>query len=103
MPLFIALHKWNPEDEITVTKEAMALFTAKLPEGVELRNTYETGAQRAFCVWVAPNKETLEKVFDQSAPVMKKGTEFVPVVQSFPPTMEYVLTLYQMMIKGAPK
>jgi len=107
MPLFVAVHKWNPEEMIAVTKEMVPFFAAigegKLPEGIELCATYMTGDfQGAFCVWKARSKEDLEKVFDQ-APTVKKGTEIVPVLQSYPPTMEYVLALYQQMIQAAPK
>jgi len=107
MPTFIAVHKWKPQDEITITKELIAGFTAivegKSPKGVELCATYSTAAQGAFCVWVAPSKQALEKTFDQFCPTLKKYTEFVPVVQSYPPTMEYVLGLWQLMVKAASK
>ena len=107
MPLFVAVHKWNPEEMIAVTKEMVPMFAAivegKFPEEITLCATYMAGdLQGAFCVWNAPSKEALEKVFDQ-APTVKKGTEIVPVVQSYPPTMEYVLALYQQMIQAASK
>jgi len=50
----------------------------------------------------APSKEDLEKRFDK-LPTVKKYIEFVPVVQSYPPSMEYVLALTQMLIKAASK
>lgn len=104
MTLFIAVHKWKPEEEIAVMKEIVAFFTAgKPPEGVELCAIYDTGAQGAYCVWHAPSKEDLEKLFDRYAPILKKGTEFVPVVQSYPPTMEALLGLYQNIIEMASK
>ena len=105
--MFIAIHRWKPQDTITITKELVAGFTAiaegRLPEGVELCATYSTAAERAFCVWKAPNREALEKGFDEWAPTLKKGTEFVPVFQSYPPTMEYVLGLWQAWIKMVSK
>lgn len=104
MPTFIALHKWSAEDDLTVMKEVVAGLKSKLPEGVELHAMYSTppDLHRAFCIWVAPDKGTLEKLFDQ-LPVLKKGTEFVPVCQSLPPTLEYELSLTDMIIKGASK
>lgn len=107
MPLFVAVHKWKPEEEIAVTKEVAGAFAAfpsgKIPEGIELCATYMTGAQGGYCVWVAPSKEALEKLFEQYMPTLKRGTEFVPVTQMYPPTMEYVLALWQQMIQAAPK
>jgi len=107
MSLFVAVHKWKPEEFPAIMKEAMVLFTAvregKLPTGIELCSTYMRD-NGAFCVWVAPDQAILEQLFDQHAPVMKKGTELVPVVQSYPPTMEYVLFLWQTMLaQAAPK
>ena len=105
MPLFIAVHKWKPQDEIAIMKDLVAGFTAIL-EGripnVKLHATYSL-AQGGYCVWEAPNLETVEKAFEKFAPTLKKYTEFVPVVQMYPPTMEYVLVLYQQMIKAASK
>ncbi|MGQ9781348.1 MAG: hypothetical protein ACUVQ8_03720 [Nitrososphaeria archaeon] len=87
---------------MAVTKEALALFATKLPEGIELHATYMRD-NGAFCVWIASDKKTLETMFE-AAPVMKKGTEVVPVVQMFPPTLEYVLSLWQTMLaQVAPK
>lgn len=107
MPLFVGVHKWKPEEEIAVVKESVAFFTAapegRFPEGVELCATYHTGAQGVYSIWHAPSKEVLEKLFKKYAPVVSKGTEFVPVVQGFPPTIEYVLSLYQEAIKMASK
>jgi len=107
MPLFVAVHKWKPEDEIAIMKELVAGFTAivegKGPKDVELCATYNTAAHGAFCVWHAPSKAALEKTFDQFAPTLKKATEFVPVAQSYPPTMEYVLGLWQAWIKMVSK
>jgi hypothetical protein len=104
MPMFIAVHKWSAQDDITVMKETNNAMRSKLPEGVELCFTYFAPPElhRAFCVWVAPNKETLEKVFT-IMPVLRRGTEFVPVCQAVPPTLEYELVLGDMIIKGAPK
>jgi len=36
-------------------------------------------------------------------PILKKGTEFVPVVQSYPATTEWVVSLYQLIVKAASK
>ena len=105
MTLFVAVHKWKPEDFPTILKEVTVLFggLGKLPKGVELLSTYNRD-NGAFCVWVAPDLAILKKLFDQHAPVMKKGTEFVPVVQSYPPTVEYVLSLWKTMLaQAAPK
>jgi len=105
MPIFIAVHKWKPQDEIAILKELLAGFTAiqagKLKD-VKLCFTYSL-AQGAYCVWEALNKEALEKAFDQYCPTLKKHTEFVPVIQMYPPTMEYIVGLWQEWIKAASK
>ncbi len=108
MPLFLAVHRWKLEEQLAVTKEAAALFTAiaegKLPGGIELCATYMSGggAIQAVCVWKASNKEALGKVLDQ-APVMKKTTEIIPVVQSYPSTVEYTISLWKQMTQAPSK
>jgi hypothetical protein len=103
------LHKWKPEEELVVSKEVLAAFTAlsegKFPEGVELCASYRGPRQacRAFCLWKARTQEDLEKLFDKYMPTLKKGTEFVPVLQNYPPTMEYVLSLAKAFIEMASK
>ena len=86
-------------------KELVAGFAAiiegKLPN-VKAHATYAC-AQGAYCVWEASNLEALENAFEQVAPTLKKYTEFVPVMQSYPPTMEYVLALAQQLIQAASK
>ena len=106
MPLFVAVHKWKPEDELAVAKETIALYSAVLagsaPEGVKLHFTY-TLPQGAYCVWEAVSKDALGKVFDNYAPTLKKFTELVPVVQMYPPTMEYEIGLGQRMVNALSK
>jgi hypothetical protein len=95
MPIFIAVHKWKPEEQLTVLKEIYRFFTKFTTQAsteVECHSTYMS-ENRAFCVWKAPSIETLEKAFSAHAPTIKKGTEFIPVVQMVPPTMEYTLSL----------
>ena len=97
--MFIAVHKWTPEVHITMIKEMIAGFTNLLegtaPEGVELCFTWQRPDYGAFCLWNVPNKEALENFFKKFGPTMLKYTEFVPVSQVYPPSMEYVLGLFQ--------
>ncbi len=69
---------------------------------VKLHATYSL-AQGAYCGWEARNLEALEKAFEQFMPTGKKFTEFVPVIQMYPPTVEYVIALAQQMIQAASK
>ena len=106
MPMFVAIHKWKPEESISAMKETInystLLAAGKVPEGVECTATYSNVAGNgAFCVWTAPTKEVLEKLFEKYAPVIKKGTEFVPVVQMIPPTLECEMAMAQQMIQAA--
>lgn len=106
MPLFVAVHKWKPEDQLVVTKETIALYSAMLagtaPEGAKLHFTYAL-PQGAYCVWEAVSKDALWKVFDKYAPTLKRFTELAPVVQMYPPTMEYEIGLVQQMVNATSK
>lgn len=102
MPLFMALHKWSKEEEVTVLKELSGVLTAvrekKLPQGIELCAVYETGDQRIYYVWNTPSMEVLEKMLGEYLPVVRKGSELVSVVQMYPPTVEYTVALFQGLI-----
>ena len=106
MPLFVAVHKWTPENELVISKELLAGFSAmlagKTAQDVKLCYTYSL-PQGAYCVWEASSREALEKQFDEYLPVLKKFTEFVSVLQMYPPTMEYVLAGWQQMIQALSK
>jgi hypothetical protein len=107
MPIFIAVHKWTKETNVTCTKEMIAGFTAMLkgetPKDIILHNTWVTADYRGFCSWEAPSKEALDKLFRQYLPTMLKYTEFVPVLQAYPPSMEYVLGLMKNVVDMASK
>ena len=104
MPMFIAVHKWKPEEQLTILKELYDFFTKFRPrarEDVQCCSTYMSDNE-TFCVWIAPSAETLEKGFEGHSPTLKKGTEVVPVVQAIPPTMDYLLTLWKNILDLAP-
>ena len=103
MPLFIAVHKWKPQDDLVINKELIAGFSAKPPKDVILHYTWTAADCRAFCFWEAPSVEDLNKVFKQYLPTLLKYTEFVPVVQTYPPTMEAILGLMQQLVKATSK
>lgn len=54
MPLFMAVHKWKPDEQTRIMGETIALFTAlregKAPEGVDLYAVYTTESPGAFCL-----------------------------------------------------
>lgn len=107
MPLFIAVHKWTPEVQITMIKEMIAGFTAlskgEIPEEIELCFTWQRADYGAFCLWNAPNKEALEGLFKEYLPTMLKYSEFVLVSQVYPPSIEYVLDLFQNIVDMSSK
>ena len=107
MPKFIAHHKWKTEDQLALTKEIIGMFAAaesgKLPADVKLCFAYSYPPQGSQCIWEAPSKEALEKAFEKFAPILKKNTEFLPVMQVYPPTMEYEIALAQQLLKAASK
>lgn len=107
MGLFIAVHKWKPEVEITVTKEMIGGFNLllenKQPQGIRLFTTHMRGDHGAFCTWEAPSKEALEDFFKKFGPTLYKASEFFPVMQAFPATVEYELSLLKMITNLASK
>ena len=107
MGLFIAVHKWKPEVEITITKEMIGGFTIllenKQPPGIKLLSTYMRSDHGAFCAWEASTKEDLEKFMNKFGPTLLKSTEFIPALQAFPPTVEYELSLLKMITDLASK
>jgi len=86
-------------------KEMIVGFTDLLkgtaPEGIELCFTWQRADYGAFCLWNVPSKEALENFFKKFGPTMLKYTEFVPVSQVYPPSMEYVLGLFQNIVDMA--
>jgi len=96
MPLFVGVHKWKFEEQIAIIKESVAFFTdapdGELPEGVQLCAAYSL-TQGVYSVWNAPSKDALERTFGKYAPTTMKGTVFVPVMQTFLPTMGYTTSL----------
>jgi hypothetical protein len=107
MGLFVAVHKWKPEVEITITKEMIGGFTLllenKVPPGIKLLSTHMRGDHGAFCTWEAFSKEDLEKFMYKFGPTLLKSTEFIPVLQAFPATVEYELSLLKMITDLASK
>jgi hypothetical protein len=107
MGLFVAIHKWKPEVEITVTKEMIGGFTtlleSKQPQGIKLFSTHMRSDHGAFCLWEAPSLADLENFFKKFGPTLYKATEFVPVLQAFPATVEYELSLLKMITDLASK
>jgi hypothetical protein len=101
----IAVHEWPPEDQITVTKEMIAgfndLIKGTAPEGIELCYTWARTDIGAFCLWNVPSVEGLEKFFKKFGPTMLKTTKFYPVLQVYPGSIEYELSLLQMIVDMA--
>lgn|GEM_PF-2097391 len=107
MPMYIITHKWAPEELTAAMKEAARFFEsvlvegAELPKGVEFLASYNF-ADGSYTIWKAPKKEILEKIMEDF-PVFKKEAEIVEVVQSYPPTMEYIVRIWKMLIAFAQK
>jgi len=101
MPKFVAVHKWTRETNIACIKELIIGFTAMLkgevPKDIILHYTWSRldDPYGVFCFWEAPSKEALVKLFEKYLPTLLKYTEFVPVLQMYPPTVEYELSLLQ--------
>jgi hypothetical protein len=107
MVMIVAVHKWKAESEITITKEIIGGFTTllenKQPAGIKLHSTYMRSDHGAFCLWEAPSMVDLQNFFKKFGPTLYKATELVPVLQAFPATVEYELSLLKMITDLAPK
>jgi hypothetical protein len=107
MVMIVAVHKWKPEVEITITKEMITGFTAllenKQPAGIKIYSTHMRSDHGAFCLWEAPGVNELESFFHKFGPTLLKATEFHTVHQAFPATVEYELSLLKMITDLASK
>jgi len=77
------------------------LIEGKAPEGIELCYTWSRTDIGAFCLWNVPSVEALEKFFKKFGPMMLKTTKFYPVLQVYPGTLEYELSLLQTIVDMA--
>ncbi|HDO41514.1 MAG TPA: hypothetical protein ENH03_01240 [Candidatus Bathyarchaeota archaeon] len=85
MPLFLAIHKWKKEDNMTVTRKVLEVLRS-LPEDICPCFSY-VGNLEAWCIYKAKSKEAGEKIkefFEQRIPEME--TEVKPVLQFYPPS-----------------
>jgi hypothetical protein len=93
--------------EITITKEMIGGFNTllenKQPPGIKLLSTYMRGDHGAFCTWDVPSQVDLENFFKKFGPNLYKATKLYPVMQAFPATVEYELSLLKMITDLAPK
>jgi hypothetical protein len=92
MPMYHITHHWSTEEETLAAKEAADFFSrAELPEGFEFLASYNFNGG-AHTIWRAPSREELEKLIDTiDAPIFKRNMEITEVVQSYPPTVEYIV------------
>ncbi|MCO6040814.1 hypothetical protein [Thermococcus alcaliphilus] len=103
MPMYLITHRYPNEELLNAVKEAAEFFERipSLPNGIEFLASYNTDFG-AYTLWKAPNKEVLEKVLEDS-PTFKKNAEIVEVVQSYPPTSEYTVRVWRMLLAMAKK
>ncbi len=101
MPMYLVTHTWPDEEALKATKEAADFFErlSALPDGIEFLASYNFDVG-CYTLWKAPNKEVLEKLMEGS-PTFKKNAEIVEVVQSYPPTVEYIVRTWRMVLSAA--
>ncbi len=85
MDLFIAIHRWNEENEREVLQEAMKVFVAAdkgMYKGAKLVGTYSAYLEQptTWCVWEADNEKVLHDILDN---IPKVETQIIPVVQLY--------------------
>jgi len=79
------------------------LLKGTAPKGIELCYTWARTDIGAFCLWNVPSVEALENFFKKFGPTMLKTTKFYPVLQVYPGTIEYELSLLQAIVGMASK
>jgi hypothetical protein len=93
LPLFIAIHKWNPKDFNKVGKTVIETLP-KLPKEVCLLHSWlEADLSGGWCIWEAESGEKLEKLLKGMIP----DTMVKPVLTFAPPTQDLYQLLYVMM------
>ncbi len=102
MPMYLITHKWPADKQIDAMKEAFRFFNeAKLPEDVEFLASYNFNFG-AYTMWKAPDKDSIEKIME-GFPIFKKEARITEIVQSYPPTMEYTVRMWKMIVKMTEK
>jgi len=103
MPMYLITHRWSEEETLNAVREAVEFFSklTSLPEGIEFLASYNTNFG-AYTMWKAPNKEMLERIM-KNFPIFNKGAEITEIVQSYPPTVEYTVRIWKMMLSLAGK
>ncbi len=103
MPMYLVTHRWAEEETLDAMKEAADFFSqlSTLPREIEFLASYNTNFG-SYTMWRAANKEALEKIME-GFPTFKKNAEIVEIVQSYPPTVEYTVRIWKMMLALAKK
>ncbi|NJE00761.1 hypothetical protein [Thermococcus sp. JdF3] len=98
MPMYLVTHHYSREESIKATKEA-ADFFRRLPltGDIEFIASYNFNGG-SYTIWRAQNREALEEYMKTiNAPTFHKNMEITEIVQSYPPTVEYTIRLWEML------
>ncbi|ASA76839.1 hypothetical protein [Thermococcus sp. 5-4] len=98
MAMFLVTHRYSDEESIEATKEA-ADFFKRLPltGDVEFLASYNF-VGGSYTIWRAKDREALEEYMKTiDAPTFHKNMEITEIVQSYPPTVEYTVRLWEML------
>ncbi len=95
MPTYHITHRWSDEEALDAMREAADFFTkVDLPEGVEFLASYNFDGG-CHVLWKAPSKEVLLGLLEGiDVPTFRKNMEITEVIQSYPPTIEYIIRLW---------
>ena len=97
MAMFLVTHRYSDEESIKATKEA-ADFFKRLPltGDIEFLASYNF-VGGSYTIW-PKNREALEEYMKTiNAPTFHKNMEITEIVQSYPPTVEYTIRLWEML------
>ncbi len=100
MPMYLITHKWPESKQLDAMKEAFKFFTeVKLPPDVKFMASYNFNFG-AYTLWESPDRESIREIMAEF-PVFGSEAEITEIVQSYPPTMEYTVRMWKMMLKIA--
>jgi len=98
MAMFLVTHRYSDDESIKATKEA-AEFFRRLPltGDVEFLTSYNF-VGGSYTIWKAKDRKALEEYMETiEAPTFKRNMEITEIVQTYPPTVEYTIKLWEML------
>ncbi|ANF22734.1 hypothetical protein [Thermococcus piezophilus] len=101
MSVYHVTHRWSIDESAVAAKEAADFFSStELPKGVEFLAAYNFDGG-AYTIRKAPSREILKEVI--ITPTFRKNMEITEVIQSYPPTIKYMIRLWNWVYRPSQK